>query len=523
MQVLCEITQSTDERTRVAGLRCVAALVKAWRKDTVRYMAPAVNAIMLDAITSPSDTAAKTSMQFWSHWVVDTAASDTELLLPVIKFVASKLSSMHIANGGDSQWSSMVGMHSNALVLEAMMAAWDLATKEKEKADLHSATPPTPSGGESGRGSAAGGGGGGGAAAAAATTGTSGAPSPIAAAVAAAAAEVASQSASAKRSNADTGASYPPFDSVMFPIVGAGMRLLAVDHMFEHSIRLLATAAAVYGCDLAPHADGYMSALLTWLQHLALKFADAPDSKQQHQQQGDEQKKAGRKHSHLTDSQKQGFAFWCITEIAYALGPKFARYVGPWSDMVARFLAIPLADLGSFADGKKVSVEGSNAAADAAPPNISDNITLSVGISRQKSKSMEMLQRFSLEILHFLGIVQVLKDPKTQKVEVAVAQATLKCVSAVFTKVATVLGYEGKPQEIVNPMLSAPSMLFTTSITPGKQCQMSFALQLAAILGTCWAAGCCYCYFHYAAAAAAAVIAMMLLLQLPAQCARMLR
>ena len=522
MQVLCEITQSTDERTRVAGLRCVAALVKAWRKDTVRYMAPAVNAIMLDAITSPSDTAAKTSMQFWSHWVVDTAASDTELLLPVIKFVAAKLSSMHIANGGDSQWSSMVGMHSNALVLEAMMAAWDLATKEKEKADLHSATPPTPSGGESGRGSAAGGGGGGGAAAAAAATGTSGAPSPIAAAVAAAAAEVASQSASAKRSNAGTSASYPPFDSVMFPIVGAGMRLLAVDHMFEHSIRLLATAATVYGCDLAPHADGYMSALLTWLQHLALKFADAPDSKQQ-QQQGDEQKKAGRKHSHLTDSQKQGFAFWCITEIAYALGPKFARYVGPWSDMVARFLAIPLADLGSFADGKKVSVEGSNAAADAAPPNISDSITLSVGIFRQKSKSMEMLQRFSLEILHFLGIVQVLKDPKTQKVEVAVAQATLKCVSAVFTKVATVLGYEGKPQEIVNPMLSAPSMLFTTSITPGKQCQMSFALQLAAILGTCWAAGCCYCYFHYAAAAAAAVIAMMLLLQLPAQCARMLR
>ena len=38
MQILCEITQSTDERTRVAGLRCIAALVKASRKETDRYM-----------------------------------------------------------------------------------------------------------------------------------------------------------------------------------------------------------------------------------------------------------------------------------------------------------------------------------------------------------------------------------------------------------------------------------------------------------------------------------------------------
>ena len=61
----------------------------------------------------------------------------------------------------------------------------------------------------------------------------------------------------------------------MFPIVGAAVRLLSVNEFAEHCIVLLRIAAKVYGKLLAPHTDGYMSALLTHLQKLAPTDADA--------------------------------------------------------------------------------------------------------------------------------------------------------------------------------------------------------------------------------------------------------
>ena len=243
MQVVCEATQSVDERTRVSALRCLAVLVKTWRKETERFVGRAVHGIMLDAVSSESAAAACEAMQFWAWWVVDTAASNKATLNIVINVFSAKLKEVIALSPPDSL--------------------------------------PT-----------------------------------------------------ASRSSA-----VPAFDEVVYPILGAGLRCMSADahDMAAASIDLLQLAARVYGPAIAPHCDGYMSALLVRLQERQ-EAADAS---------ADET--GGAMH-----------VFSCMMQIAEALQEKFARYTSPFCDAIEAQLqaAVPeqLQEAGGASDGGSLSV-----------------------------------------------------------------------------------------------------------------------------------------------------------------------
>lgn len=66
MQVVCEATQSTDARVRVAALQCLVKIMSLFYQYMKHYMGPALFAITVEAIESDTDEIALQGIEFWS-------------------------------------------------------------------------------------------------------------------------------------------------------------------------------------------------------------------------------------------------------------------------------------------------------------------------------------------------------------------------------------------------------------------------------------------------------------------------
>ncbi|XP_067687628.1 importin subunit beta-1-like isoform X1 [Haliotis asinina] len=66
MQVVCEATQSTDTRVRVAALQCLVKVMSLYYQYMKHYMGPALFAITMEAMESEVDEIALQGIEFWS-------------------------------------------------------------------------------------------------------------------------------------------------------------------------------------------------------------------------------------------------------------------------------------------------------------------------------------------------------------------------------------------------------------------------------------------------------------------------
>ncbi|NP_001191603.1 importin beta 1 [Aplysia californica] len=66
MQVVCEATQSTDVRVRVAAMQCLVKIMSLFYIYMTHYMGPALFAITIDAMEHENDEIALQGIEFWS-------------------------------------------------------------------------------------------------------------------------------------------------------------------------------------------------------------------------------------------------------------------------------------------------------------------------------------------------------------------------------------------------------------------------------------------------------------------------
>ncbi|GFS20487.1 importin subunit beta-1, partial [Elysia marginata] len=66
MQVVCEATQSTDARVRVAAMQCLVKIMSLYYIYMTHYMGPALFAITVDAMENENDEIALQGIEFWS-------------------------------------------------------------------------------------------------------------------------------------------------------------------------------------------------------------------------------------------------------------------------------------------------------------------------------------------------------------------------------------------------------------------------------------------------------------------------
>ena len=67
MQVVCEATQSTDVKVKVAALQCLVRIMSLYYQHMETYMGPALFAITLEAMKSEIDEVALQGIEFWSN------------------------------------------------------------------------------------------------------------------------------------------------------------------------------------------------------------------------------------------------------------------------------------------------------------------------------------------------------------------------------------------------------------------------------------------------------------------------
>lgn len=67
MQVVCEATQASDCKIRVAALQCLVKIMNLYYQYMESYMGPALFAITLDAMKSDIDEVALQGIEFWSN------------------------------------------------------------------------------------------------------------------------------------------------------------------------------------------------------------------------------------------------------------------------------------------------------------------------------------------------------------------------------------------------------------------------------------------------------------------------
>ncbi|XP_035206788.1 importin subunit beta-1-like isoform X2 [Stegodyphus dumicola] len=67
MQVVCEATQSTDTKVRVAALQCLVKIMSLYYQYMETYMGPALFAITMEAMKSDIDEVALQGIEFWSN------------------------------------------------------------------------------------------------------------------------------------------------------------------------------------------------------------------------------------------------------------------------------------------------------------------------------------------------------------------------------------------------------------------------------------------------------------------------
>ena len=67
MQVVCETTQSTDVKVKVAALQCLVRIMSLYYQYMETYMGPALFAITLEAMRSEMDEVALQGIEFWSN------------------------------------------------------------------------------------------------------------------------------------------------------------------------------------------------------------------------------------------------------------------------------------------------------------------------------------------------------------------------------------------------------------------------------------------------------------------------
>ncbi|GIY74129.1 importin subunit beta-1 [Caerostris darwini] len=67
MQVVCEATQSSDTKVRVAALQCLVKIMSLYYQYMEAYMGPALFAITMEAMKSEIDEVALQGIEFWSN------------------------------------------------------------------------------------------------------------------------------------------------------------------------------------------------------------------------------------------------------------------------------------------------------------------------------------------------------------------------------------------------------------------------------------------------------------------------
>ncbi|GFR15691.1 importin subunit beta-1 [Trichonephila clavata] len=67
MQVVCEATQSSDTKVRVAALQCLVKIMSLYYQYMEAYMGPALFAITMEAMRSEIDEVALQGIEFWSN------------------------------------------------------------------------------------------------------------------------------------------------------------------------------------------------------------------------------------------------------------------------------------------------------------------------------------------------------------------------------------------------------------------------------------------------------------------------
>ncbi|XP_055926038.1 importin subunit beta-1-like isoform X1 [Argiope bruennichi] len=67
MQVVCEATQSSDTKVRVAALQCLVKIMSLYYQYMEAYMGPALFAITMEAMKSDIDEVALQGIEFWSN------------------------------------------------------------------------------------------------------------------------------------------------------------------------------------------------------------------------------------------------------------------------------------------------------------------------------------------------------------------------------------------------------------------------------------------------------------------------
>lgn len=66
MQVVCESTNSTDQRVKVAALQCLVRIMQLYYDHMLSYMGNALFQITLSAMKSEEPEVAMQGMEFWS-------------------------------------------------------------------------------------------------------------------------------------------------------------------------------------------------------------------------------------------------------------------------------------------------------------------------------------------------------------------------------------------------------------------------------------------------------------------------
>ena len=67
MQVVCDATQATEIKVKVAALQCLVKIMSLYYQFMETYMDPAVFPITLDAMKSEHDDVALQGIEFWSN------------------------------------------------------------------------------------------------------------------------------------------------------------------------------------------------------------------------------------------------------------------------------------------------------------------------------------------------------------------------------------------------------------------------------------------------------------------------
>ena len=67
MQVVCEATQATECKVKVAALQCLVRVMSLYYQHMEAYMGPALFAITLESMKSDVDEVALQGIEFWSN------------------------------------------------------------------------------------------------------------------------------------------------------------------------------------------------------------------------------------------------------------------------------------------------------------------------------------------------------------------------------------------------------------------------------------------------------------------------